>query len=282
MMWEAFQSRINEQGGQVKLRTKVTGIKREGNRITAITTVDEQGTHEVRGDYFISSMPLTALLGQLDPPPPENVLLAAGGLRYRDFLIVGLILDRAETFPDNWIYIHDPGVQVGRVQNFKNWSAAMVPDQSKTSLGMEYFCNEGDDLWQMADDDLVVLATREMETLGLGKAMDVIDGCVIRQRKAYPVYDNTYQQHLDVIRHYLEGFENLQTIGRNGMHRYNNQDHSMLTGLLAARNLVGEQHDLWAVNTDRSYYEAFEVAPKEKNRPVNAENRPAALENDFL
>ena len=276
MMWEMFQARINEQGGAVKLQTEVTGVQREGNRVTSITTTDEHGSHELQGDYFVSSMPLVALVRQLDPPPPADVLAAADGLRYRDFLIVTLIVDRAETFPDNWIYIHDPEVQVGRIQNFKNWSPAMVPDMSKTSLGMEYFCNETDDLWLMADDALIAQAASEMETLGLGQASDVIDGRVIRQRKAYPVYDGEYRQHLEVIRNYLNGFENLQTIGRNGMHRYNNQDHSMLTGLLAARNLVGEEHDLWDVNTERSYYEEFEVKSKTANqRPVGSKQATA-------
>ena len=200
-------------------------------------------------------MPLPTLMRQLDPPAPEPILAAARRLKYRDFLIVGLILDRAETFPDNWLYTHDPDVKVGRVQNFRNWSPEMVPDATKTSLGMEYFCNEGDELWDMPDEALVDLATREMAVLGLARAHELIDGCVIRQRQAYPVYDMEYRQHLTVIREYLASFENLQTIGRNGMHRYNNQDHSMLTGMFAVRNLFGENHDLWSVNTEPSYHE---------------------------
>ena len=182
---------------------------------------------------------------------------AAAALGYRDFLIVGLIIDQAHLFDDNWLYIHSPEVQVGRIQNFKNWSSAMVPDPATTCLGMEYFCNEGGTLWTMPDEELIALATHEMEQLGLAPGGRVIDGVVIRQVKAYPVYDPHYRAHVETIRLYLNGFDNLQTIGRNGLHRYNNQDHSMLTGLLAARNLFGGKHDLWDVNTERSYYETF-------------------------
>lgn len=202
-------------------------------------------------------MPVTALLQRLEPAPPEEVLQAARSLSYRDFLIVALIVDVEDLFPDNWIYIHSPDVKVGRIQNFKNWSPAMVPDQRKTCLGMEYFCNEGDDIWQMSEAELLDLATRELDKLGLVDANKVEDGTVIRQRKAYPVYDRDYAQHLEVIRCYIETFDNLQTVGRNGMHRYNNQDHSMLTAILAAKNILGEQHDLWDVNTERSYHEEF-------------------------
>ncbi len=175
-------------------------------------------------------------------------------------MVVTLIVKRPDLFPDNWLYIHSPEVRVGRIQNFKNWSADMVPDQTRTSLGMEYFCSRGDDLWEMKDRDLLDLASRELQTLGLAQAAEVEDGCVIRQAKAYPVYDDSYRKHLDVIRSYLAGFDNLQTIGRNGMHRYNNQDHSVLCGLYAARNLLGAEHDLWNVNTERSYYEEQQLA----------------------
>jgi protoporphyrinogen oxidase len=185
------------------------------------------------------------------------LLAAARGLRYRDFLIVGLIVNQPHLFPDNWLYVHTPQIRVGRIQNFKNWSAALVPDPSTTSLGMEYFCNEGDDLWQMADADLIAFAADELRQLHLAPEGTVLDGVVIRQRKAYPVYDETYRQYVDQIKDYLQRFTNLQTIGRNGMHRYNNQDHSMLTAMLAVKNLLGEQHDLWSVNTERSYYETF-------------------------
>src|SRR5262249_44721204 len=154
------------------------------------------------------------------------------------FLTVCLVVDRAQVFLDNWIYVHDAGVRVARIQNFKNWSAEMVPDPRTTSLGLEYFCHEGDDLWGLPDTELVALASREVEAIGLARASEVRDGCVLRVPKAYPVYTSTYRDGLETVRRYIEGFENLQTVGRNGMHRYNNQDHAMLTGMAAARNLV--------------------------------------------
>jgi protoporphyrinogen oxidase len=209
--------------------------------------------HRVTGDHYISSMPLAELITRLDPLPPDDVVLAACRLSYRALILVGLIVDHANLFPDQWIYIHSPEVKVGRIQNFKNWSAAMVPDPGKTSLGMEYFCTEGDEIWALSEATLIELATRELLSMGLAEISDVVDGVVFRQPKAYPVYDREYRQHLEVIRSFLATVDNLQTIGRNGMHRYNNQDHSMLTGMLAARNLSGEDHDLWTANTERSY-----------------------------
>ena len=258
MMWERFQTLLNQQDCPVHLMTKVTRIRRIGSWIQSIDIQQNGKTRSVSGEHFISSMPLTALVRQLDPPAPEYVLHAANRLSYRDFLIVSLIIDEEHLFPDNWIYIHSPEFKVGRIQNFKNWSPAMVPDLSKTCLGMEYFCNQNDGLWSMADRDLIDLASAEVFNLGLIENRDRIqDGVVIRQPKAYPVYDEEYRRHVEVIRDYLSTFENLQTVGRNGMHRYNNQDHSMLTGILAAKNILGESHDLWNVNTERSYYEEF-------------------------
>jgi len=258
MMWERCQEILNDKGSPVHLNTSVTRIEREGTRIKCITAQEGERTFQITGDHFISTMPVTALLHRLDPLPPAEVLEAARRLKYRDFLIVSLVIDRPELFPDNWIYIHSPEFKVGRIQNFKNWSPKMVPDASKTCLGMEYFCSEGDALWELPDAELIGLATREVVGLGLGvKSEDVEDGVVIRQYKAYPVYDGEYRQHLQVIQDYLETFENLQTVGRNGMHRYNNQDHSMLTALLAVRNILGEKHDLWNVNVERSYHEDF-------------------------
>jgi protoporphyrinogen oxidase len=257
MMWEAFQAAVEAKGSTVAMNARVIRLQREENRITSLSYRHEGATIEVAADQFISSMPVSRLLQCLDPLPPEPVLQAAKALNYRAFMIVALIVDRADLFPDNWIYVHSPIVKVGRIQNFKNWSMAMVPDPSKTCLGMEYFCSEGDTLWQMSDTELLDLATRELDMLGLAPAAAVEDGTVLRQPKAYPVYDQDYRQHLRVIQAYLATLENLQTVGRNGMHRYNNQDHSMLTGLLAARNLLGKNYDLWEVNTERSYYETF-------------------------
>lgn len=258
MMWERTQELIEEKGSTVQLDTAVTRIKRAGMRIESITIEQNGQTQQIEADRFISTMPVTALLQRLDPPPPPEILAAATGLKYRDFLIVALIIDRDDLFPDNWIYIHSPEFKVGRIQNFKNWSAAMVPDAGKSCLGMEYFCNEGDDVWQKSRAELIELATQEAIDLNIGvRAGDVKDGTVIRQHKAYPVYDGEYRQHLQVIQDYLETFENLQTVGRNGMHRYNNQDHSMLTAMLAVQNILGECHDLWNVNVERSYHEEF-------------------------
>jgi protoporphyrinogen oxidase len=288
MMWETFQAKIEQQGAQVFLGTRVVRLLREGNRIKRVIALKGNETIEFPVSDVISSMPISLLIKQLSPAPPLKVLQAARALKYRALLIVGLIVNRAEVFPDNWIYIHEPKVKVGRIQNFKNWSTEMVPDLSKTSLGMEYFCNEAstlpseassDDIWGRSDAELIALAKEELAQLGLARADEVEEGIVIRQPKAYPVYDAEYRQHLAVIQKFLATISNLQTIGRNGMHRYNNQDHSMLTGLLAARNLRGEKHDLWQVNTERSYYEEFTVKPQEKVKVVEtqAPRRPKIL-----
>jgi protoporphyrinogen oxidase len=257
MMWERFQEEINRGAGEVLLNTSVTKIERSEYHIKSISIHQDGEEKEIVGNQFISSMPITALVHRLNPPAPQEVLDAARSLSYRDFLIVPLIINVENLFEDNWIYIHTPDVKVGRIQNFKNWSLAMVPDPSKTCLGMEYFCSEGDEIWELSDKELIALATRELAQLGLVDASKVEDGTVLRQKKAYPVYDRNYRQHLRVIEQFLANFDNLQTVGRNGMHRYNNQDHSMLTGLLAAKNVLGEAHDLWEVNTERSYYEEF-------------------------
>jgi protoporphyrinogen oxidase len=206
----------------------------------------------------------------MSPAAPAEVVHAAESLRYRDFLTVVLIVDRADTFPDNWIYIHEPKVKLGRIQNFKNWSPDLVPDPAKTSLGLEYFCFEGDDLWTSSDPDLIALGRREVDLIGLVDAREVSDGCVVRMPKAYPVYDDEYKAHLATIRGWLRSLGNLELAGRNGMHKYNNQDHSMMTALLAARNMLGMgKFDTWKVNTDAEYHEAEaeEVAQK-KGRSV--------------
>ena len=258
MMWERCQEILEANGTSVHLNTEVLKVSREGTRITKVLARQGDLTLELTADQFINSMPITALVRRLDPLPPDYVLEAARGLKYRDFLIVSLIINRDHLFPDNWLYIHSPEFQVGRIQNFKNWSPAMVPDVGKTCLGMEYFCSEGDTLWEMQNSQLIELASQEIVKLKLGvKPGDVEDGCVIRQYKAYPVYDGEYRQHLQVLQDYISTFENLQTVGRNGMHRYNNQDHSMLTALLAAKNILGESHDIWNVNVERSYHENF-------------------------
>ena len=261
-MWERCTDIVRAGGATVQFETSVTQVHHADGRVSHLEVRQGGQTRRIEAEHFITSMPLSALVRMMHPAPPQAVLDAAAGLNYRDFLIVTLIADREKLFPDNWIYIHAPEVRVGRIQNFKNWSKDMVPDLSKTSLGMEYFCNEDDDLWAMDDASLIALATKEIDQLGLAPASCISDGCVIRQRKAYPVYDGTYRMHLETIRKWLAGFENLQTIGRNGMHRYNNQDHSMLCGLQAAENVLGADHDLWEVNTERSYYEEHQVGDK--------------------
>jgi hypothetical protein len=256
MMWRTVQARVESRGGTVALNADVVRVVRAGRRVEAVVVSDGRRETVVQADDVLSSMPLAELIMKLDPPPPRPVVAAAERLRYRDFLTVCLIVNRPHVFPDNWIYIHDPEVRVGRIQNFKNWSPDMVPDPGKSSLGLEYFCTEGDALWRTADADLIALGTREIERVGLAAAADVEDGCVVRMAKAYPIYDSDYRDALATIREFVDGLENLQTIGRNGLHRYNNQDHAMVTGMRAARNVVlEERHDLWAVNVDQEYHE---------------------------
>ena len=192
----------------------------------------------------------------ISPAAPQSVLDAARGLRYRDFLTVALVLDGADPFPDNWIYIHEPSVRVGRIQNFRSWSPWMVPDPDKACVGLEYFCFAGDDLWTMDDDALVALAAGELERLRLAPAASVDRGFAIRVPKAYPIYDADYAERVETIRSWLDGIENLQQVGRNGLHRYNNSDHSMLTAMRAVDNLLtGADHDIWAVNAESVYHE---------------------------
>jgi protoporphyrinogen oxidase len=186
------------------------------------------------------------------------VLAAAKDLAYRDFLIVALVLDTSDPFPDNWIYVHSGDVKVGRIQNFRAWSSEMVPNNTQASIGMEYFCQQDDKFWRMSDAELIAQASRELEQIGLAKADQVVDAHIVRQPKAYPVYDTKYKKAVDEISQWMGTIENLQTVGRNGLHRYNNQDHSMLTGMLAARNIFGERNDLWSVNVERSYHEEFQ------------------------
>ncbi len=267
MMWERFAELVNQSGGAVRMNTRVTAVHREGTRATGVTIESDGQTRRIEAEHIINSMPLPSLIRRLDPPPPQEVLDAASRLKYRDFLIVTLVLDHPDPFPDNWIYIHSPEVKVGRIQNFRSWSREMVPNPDTASIGMEYFCHKDDGLWAAEDADLIKLAGGELEQLGLAKASDVIDGVVIRQPKAYPVYDEHYAANLEVIRKWLATMENLQTVGRNGMHRYNNQDHSMLTAMLAVRNILGESHDLWNVNVERSYHEEFVV---KKDQPAVA------------
>ena len=255
MVWEAARDRIEEWGGRVHLDRRVVQVRRWGSRLEVLARGTDGTEQRFRVDHVISSMPLRELITSL-PKVPEEVRAAASSLTYRAFFTVVLIVDDPDLFPDNWIYVHDPDVRVGRLQNFKTWSPAMVPDPSRTCLGMEYFCDEGDALWTSPDDELVALGSKEIDQLGLARSADVVDGTVVRMPKAYPVYDDHYAEHTGTIRRWLEAeLPGIQVVGRAGMHRYNNQDHSMMTALLAARNLMGESWDPWKVNIDAEYHE---------------------------
>jgi protoporphyrinogen oxidase len=253
MMWEACARQVEAMGSAVVYNTGVDKVCWEPGRVLRVSTTVGT-THEA--SHFISTMAIRDLIHSLTPAPPPDVIAAADGLRYRDFMVVALILDRAEVFPDNWLYIHDPSVKVGRIQNFKNWSPDLVPSADRTCLGLEYFCIEDDALWRQTDRQIIDLATAELAQLGIAPKSAIVDGTVLRVKKAYPVYDGRHRSCLRVIREFLSPLSNLQLIGRNGMHHYNNQDHSMLTGLLAARNIMGANYDLWQVNTAPEYLES--------------------------
>jgi protoporphyrinogen oxidase len=267
MMWDACAEKVRSLGGEVLLGRGVVACRfDEGNSTWTVTARSNDGAlEEFRGEHLVSSMPIRQLVTQIAPRLPETAKRSANSLRYRDFLTVALILPERHRFQDNWIYIHDPNVKVGRVQNYKSWSPEMVPDPNFCCYGLEYFCFEGDALWLMQDADLIALAGKELEQIGLGAAAEVADGCVIRQPKAYPVYDDDYQRHVGVIRRELSAHcRNLHLVGRNGMHKYNNQDHAMMTALLAARNiLAGEnKYDVWSVNEDGEYHESGHAGEK--------------------
>jgi protoporphyrinogen oxidase len=261
-MWERCAERLATQGVDILRRQRVERIVHEGGRVRSVLARGSDGSEtEFRADCFVSTMPVRELVHAFDPPLPKEMTRAADTLRYRDFLTVGLIIDQPDLFPDNWIYVHSDTVKVGRIQNFKNWSPDMVPDPATTSLGLEYFVQEMDDLWCAPDDELIDLGRRECAALGLIDPNDILDGTVIRMPKAYPVYDSEYRDAIALIREGLEGFSNLELIGRNGQHRYNNQDHSMMTGILAARNLAGEgSYNVWSPNLDSDYHEEM-VSP---------------------
>jgi protoporphyrinogen oxidase len=252
-MWEQMAVDIKEHGGEVRLNAPVTRLRIEGGKVLEVVA----GGETLKPSHVISSLPLRTTVGIADPDAPGEVRDAAWGLRYRDFLTVSLVVGGTDNlFPDNWIYIHQPGVRVLRIQNFRSWSPWMVPNTTDASVGMEYFCFEGDDLWSSSDDELVELAKFEIEKLGLARADAVKFGFVVRVHKAYPIYDVEYGERVATIRGWLEGIGNLTQVGRNGLHRYNNSDHSMLTAMRAVDNLLlGTHHDIWAVNVESVYHE---------------------------
>jgi protoporphyrinogen oxidase len=257
MMWERARDLVVERGGRVLMDTPVARIRHAGGRATAVVAVEGGAEVEHPADHVVSSMPLPELVLAMDPPAPAEVQAAARRLSHRDFLTVALVVPQSDGFPDNWIYIHSPDVKVGRIQNFASWSPYMVKE-GRTCLGLEYFVFEGDELWSSADEDLVALGARELERLGLAKAADVEAGYVVRMPKAYPVYDEGYRDAVDVLRKWLgDVAPNVHPVGRNGMHKYNNQDHSMLTAVLSVENILdGAGHDVWAVNVDEDYHES--------------------------
>src|SRR3954469_3668399 len=267
MMWEVCRERVEAAGGEVRLNTPVRRIERDSGGAFAVH-VDSEG-QGIQCDAVISSMPLGARVRAMDPPAPAAVIEAAEGLRYRDFLTVALVVESVHAFEDNWIYIHSPEVRVGRIQNFGAWSPHMVQG-GRACLGLEYFVNENDDMWKRTDEELVELARGELVHLGLVPLEATHQGYVVRMPKAYPVYDADYARHVDVIGTWLaSAVPNVQTVGRNGMHRYNNQDHSMLTAMLAVENLMdGTSHDLWQVNVDGDYHE--ERTDARPTAPVNS------------
>lgn len=261
MMWERCQERLAEQGQETISGIRVERIRHRRGRVERVDGRTSLGQRvEFSGEHFISTLPLRELIHALDPLPPDEVRRAANYLRYRDYLTVVLIVKRESVFPDNWIYIHSPEVKMGRIQNYKNWSREMVPDPSRTSLGLEYFLWEKDEEWRWSDERLIELGIKECAHIGLIDPSEVEDGTVVRMKKAYPIYDQHYQASIATIRRYLETFSNLQTIGRNGLHRYNNQDHSMLTAIYAARNIAGEKHNVWSVNTEMEYHEESQAS----------------------
>jgi len=257
MMWDAAAKKIRDAGGRLLMGRELASLAYdEDTQVWTINVSTLEGVETYRARHVISSAPVRELCDKLNPRPIS--LFHSRALRYRDFLTVALMVKKPELFPDNWIYIHDPSVKVGRVQNFRSWSPEMAPE-GMSCLGLEYFCFEGDGLWTSSDEDLIALAKKEIAQIGLIAAEDVVDGCVVRQAKAYPVYDDDYRHNMAMIRLDLEThYPTLHLVGRNGMHKYNNQDHAMMTAMLTARNILGgERHyDVWGVNEDAEYHEA--------------------------
>ena len=258
MLWDECARKTRAQGGEIRMGRKLTKLARDAGTglWTVWSTNGAGGAESVTARHVISSAPITELMASIKPAPIS--LLHARDLKYRDFLTVALIAKSSKRFPDNWVYIHDPSVKVGRVQNFRSWSPELVPEEDMTCLGLEYFCFEGDGLWSARDSELIELAKTEIGKIGLIRSDDVVDACVVRQAKAYPVYDDAYRQNVETVRRDLAlNFPNLHLVGRNGMHKYNNQDHAMMTAMLTVRNILAgdDLYDIWDVNEDAEYHE---------------------------
>ena len=253
--WEKMAELIESQGGKVELRTKSLEINLSGEDKVKVKVETNGQIEEIKGDALISTAPLSELILSLRPVPPDEVVTSARNLSYRDFITIGVILNKDNIFPDNWIYIHSPEIKAGRLQNFKNWNPEMVPDPATTSLGLEYFCFDSDPIWSQPQNGLADMAIEDLTKLHFAEAKDLIDAVVIKVPKAYPVYSPNYQARVKVVRDYLNTLPLIQTIGRNGLHRYNNMDHSMLSGIYAARNLLGEHLSPWDINVEEEYHE---------------------------
>lgn len=267
MMWDVCADKCKKMGVEILMNEGVSGISQTG----IVWSVDTVNGKRYDGfDFVLSSTAMAQLVPFISPAVPATALDAAKQLKYRDFITVVLILKDQNKFDDNWIYIHDPSVKVGRVQNFKSWSPYMVPDPSMACYGLEYFCFEGDGMWTSSDETLIELGKKEIEQIGLANAVDITDGYVVRQKKAYPVYDHFYAAHIETIKTGLQSYKGLYLMGRNGMHKYNNQDHSMMTAMLAAKNIIAgeERYDLWNVNQDAEYHEAGARGANEGGRII--------------
>ena len=269
MMWEKCAELVTAGGGQVHLQSRVVGISRDAKGATSVSVQDSSGeVRQVSASHVISTMPMAKLVDTFEPALPADVVTAGHELTYRDFLTVALVIPEELAFPDNWIYIHAAEVKVGRIQNFGSWSPFMVKE-GRTCLGLEYFVFEGDELWNASDEELIARGKAELEWLGLVNAGDVEMGFVFRMPKAYPYYDYTYQSNVKTISDYLKSsVPNVHLIGRNGMHKYNNQDHSMLTAMLTVENIYGAQHDVWSVNVEEEYHETSAKSGTGRDAPV--------------
>ena len=251
-MWEAAFRKVKNKGGEILLNQKVIKILTKNKKVCGLKILGKTKQIPIK-NQLLCSMPISSVIKALDKKPPNKVVKAASQLRYRDFITVGLIINNKDIFPDNWLYIHHPDLKIGRLQNYKNWSKAMVKNSnSRSTLGLEYFCNDRDKLWQMADKELIKLGINEMVKIGFIKSSQVIDGTVVRVKKAYPIYDLDYKKNVKTVKDWLDqNLTNLVLVGRNAMHTYNSQDHSTLVGILAAKNIVNQEtNDLWTADPD--------------------------------
>ena len=279
-MWETVAAEIIRLGGELHLNTELESLTGDGDHTLISAEIKNRITSETKtiaGEYFISTMPVRELLDKMvNISIPSEAKLISDKLEYRDFLIVGILVSElavrddkktGENIKDNWIYIQDKNVKAGRIQIFNNWSPYMVSDANKTWLGVEYFCNEGDVFWQQTDESLIQFAIAEMESIGMIRATDVEDSMVLKVEKAYPSYYGSYSQ-FETVKQFLNSIGNLYPVGRNGMHRYNNSDHSMLTAMAAVDNIISgnqSKENIWDINTEEEYHEEKHINLTIKN-----------------